>query len=84
MSTARLGGTRGSVNKLLMLVGLVVLTASVPLYALAQMQSEETILVGRVQGVDESGTERSSIQEPSKRASLWSRCTKSKMTAVRF
>jgi hypothetical protein len=34
---------RGSVNKLLMLVGLVVLTASVPLYALAQMQSEEKI-----------------------------------------
>jgi hypothetical protein len=48
---------RGSVNKLLMLVGLVVLTASVPLYALAQMQSEEKILVGRVQSVDESGTE---------------------------
>jgi hypothetical protein len=45
------------VNKLLMLVGLVVLTGSVPLYALAQTQSEEKILVGQVQSVDESGTE---------------------------
>jgi hypothetical protein len=45
------------VNKLLMLVGLVVLTASAPLYALAQAQAEETILVGQVQSVDETGTE---------------------------
>jgi Protein of unknown function (DUF1344) len=61
MSTARLGGTQGSMNKLmnklLMLVGLVVLTASVPLYVLAQTRSEEKILVGQVQSVDESGTE---------------------------
>ena len=47
----------GSVNKLLMLVGLVVLIAFAPLSALAQRQSEEKILVGRVQSVDESGTE---------------------------
>jgi hypothetical protein len=45
------------VNKLLMLVGLVVLTASAPLYALAPAQAEETILVGQVQSVDETGTE---------------------------
>jgi hypothetical protein len=45
------------VNKLLMLVGLVVLTASAPLSALAQAQAEETILVGQVQSVDETGTE---------------------------
>ena len=44
-------------NKLLMLVGLVVLTAAAPLYALAQAQAEETILVGQVQSVDETGTE---------------------------
>ena len=44
-------------NKLLMLVGLVVLIAFAPLSALAQRQSEEKILVGRVQSVDESGTE---------------------------
>ena len=45
-------------NKLLMLVGLVVLIALAPLSALAQKtQSEEKILVGRVQRVDESGTE---------------------------
>ena len=44
-------------NKLLMLVGLVVLIALAPLSALAQTQSEEKILVGRVQSVDESGTE---------------------------
>jgi hypothetical protein len=45
------------VNKLVMLVGLVVLIALAPLYALAQTQSEEKMLVGRVQSVDESGTE---------------------------
>jgi Protein of unknown function (DUF1344) len=45
------------VKRLLMLVGLIALTASAPLGALAQTQSEEKILVGRVQSVDESGTE---------------------------
>jgi hypothetical protein len=45
------------VKRLLMLVGLVALTASAPLGALAQTQSEEKMLVGRVQSVDESGTE---------------------------
>jgi Protein of unknown function (DUF1344) len=53
----------GSVKKLLILVGLVALTASAPLCALAQTQSgdrtqsAEKMLVGRVQSVDESGTE---------------------------
>jgi hypothetical protein len=51
------------VKTLLMLVGLVALTASAPLCALAQTQSGdqtqsgEKMLVGRVQSVDESGTE---------------------------
>jgi hypothetical protein len=44
-------------NRLLMVVGLVVVFALAPLYALAQTQSEEKMLVGQVQSVDESGTE---------------------------
>jgi hypothetical protein len=44
-------------NRLVMVVGLVVVFALAPLYALAQTQSEEKMLVGQVQSVDESGTE---------------------------
>jgi hypothetical protein len=40
-----------------MVVSLVVVFALAPLYALAQTQSEEKMLVGQVQSVDESGTE---------------------------
>jgi Protein of unknown function (DUF1344) len=40
-----------------MLVGMVLVCALAPLYALAQTQPEEKMLVGRVQSVDESGTE---------------------------
>src|SRR5215467_5870166 len=54
-STPRQG--EDSVNKSLLLVRLVVLIASAPLSALAQTQSEEQMLVGRVQSLDESGTE---------------------------
>jgi hypothetical protein len=49
------------VHKLVMLGGLVALTAFAPLYAplyaVAQTQSDEKMLVGRVQSVDESATE---------------------------
>jgi len=44
-------------KRLVMLVGLVAVFALAPLYALAQTQSEEKMLVGRVQSVDDSGTE---------------------------
>ena len=44
-------------NKSLLLVRLVVLIASAPPSALTQTQSEEQMLVGRVQSLDESGTE---------------------------
>ena len=44
-------------NRLLMLGVLVAVIASTPLYAAAQTQSDEKMLVGRVQSVDESGTE---------------------------
>ena len=44
-------------NRVVMLVGMVLLCALAPLYALAQTQYEEKVLVGRVQSVDESGTE---------------------------
>jgi len=40
-----------------MLGALVALIAFAPLYAAAQTQSDEKMLVGRVQSVDESGTE---------------------------
>jgi len=40
-----------------MLVGLVAVFALAAPYALAQTQSDEKMLVGRVQSVDESGTE---------------------------
>ena len=40
-----------------MLVGMVLVGVLAPLYALAQTQSEEKMLVGRVQSVDDSGTE---------------------------
>ena len=39
-----------------MLVGLVVVCALAPLYALAQTQSEEKMLVGQVKSVDAFGT----------------------------
>ena len=44
-------------NRLLMLGVLVAVIAFTPLYAAAQTQSDEKMLVGRVQSVDESGTE---------------------------
>ena len=44
-------------HKLVMLGALVALIASAPLSALAQTQSDEKMLVGRVQSVDESATE---------------------------
>ena len=44
-------------NRLVMLVGVLVVLALAPLYALAQTQSDEKMLVGQVQSVDESGTE---------------------------
>ena len=44
-------------NRVAMLVGMVLVCALAPLYALAQTQSEEKMLVGRVQSVDDSGTE---------------------------
>ena len=44
-------------KRLVMLVGLVAVFALAPPYALAQTQSDEKMLVGRVQSVDESGTE---------------------------
>jgi len=40
-----------------MLVGMVLGCVLAPLYVLAQTQSEEKMLVGRVQSVDDSGTE---------------------------
>jgi len=46
------------VNRVVMLAGLVLVCVLTPLYALAQtQQSEEKMLVGRVQSVDDSGTE---------------------------
>jgi hypothetical protein len=39
------------------LVGLVALIVFAPVFALAQRQSEEKVLVGHVQSVDESGTQ---------------------------
>ena len=39
------------------LVGLVALIVFAPVFALAQRQSEEKVLVGHVQQVDESGTQ---------------------------
>ena len=44
-------------KRLVMFVGLVAVFALAPPYALAQTQSDEKMLVGRVQSVDESGTE---------------------------
>lgn len=44
-------------NRVVMLVGMVLVCVLAPLYALAQTQSEEKMLVGRVQSVDDSGTE---------------------------
>jgi Protein of unknown function (DUF1344) len=44
-------------KRLVMLVGLVAVFALAAPYALAQTQSDEKMLVGRVQSVDESGTE---------------------------
>ena len=46
----------GAVKKLL-LAGLVALTGFAPTLALAQASADEKVLVGRVQSVDESGTE---------------------------
>jgi hypothetical protein len=43
--------------KKLMLAGLVAVLGLAPAVALAQAQAEETILVGQVQSVDETGTE---------------------------
>jgi len=43
--------------KKLLLAGLVVLSGFAPAFAPAQMQSEEKMLVGQVESVDESGTE---------------------------
>jgi hypothetical protein len=45
------------VNRVVMLVGMVLVCVLAPLYALAQTQPEEKMLVGRVQSVDDSGTE---------------------------
>ncbi len=42
--------------KKLMLVGLLAVLGLAPAVALAQAQAEETILVGQVQSVDETGT----------------------------
>ena len=42
--------------KKLMLAGLVAVLGLAPAVALAQAQAEETILVGQVQSVDETGT----------------------------
>ena len=44
-------------NRVVMLVGMVLVCVLAPLYVLAQTQSEEKMLVGRVQSVDDSGTE---------------------------
>lgn len=44
-------------NRVVTLVGMVLVCVLAPLYALAQTQSEEKMLVGRVQSVDDSGTE---------------------------
>lgn len=43
-------------KRLLMLAGLILVLAYSPLHATAQMQSDEKMLVGQVQSVDESGT----------------------------
>ena len=43
--------------KKLLLAGLVVLSGFAPAFAPAQTQSEEKVLVGQVESVDESGTE---------------------------
>ena len=43
--------------KKLLLAGLVALTGFAPTLALAQASADEKVLVGRVQSVDESGTE---------------------------
>jgi len=45
------------VNRVALLVGMVLVCVLAPLYVLAQTQSEEKMLVGRVQSVDDSGTE---------------------------
>jgi hypothetical protein len=47
---------QGDSLKKLMLAGLVAVLGLVPAVALAQAQAEETILVGQVQSVDETGT----------------------------
>ena len=44
-------------NRVVMLVGMVLVCALGSSYALAQTQSEEKMLVGQVQSVDDSGTE---------------------------
>ena len=43
--------------KKLLLAGLVALTGFAPTFALAQASADEKVVVGRVQNVDESGTE---------------------------
>jgi hypothetical protein len=48
---------KGDSLKKLMLAGLLAVLGLAPAVALAQAQAEETILVGQVQSVDETGTE---------------------------
>jgi hypothetical protein len=56
LSPQRSCGAGGFVLKKLMLAGLVAVLSFAPAGALAQAQTEEKILVGQVQSVDETGT----------------------------
>jgi hypothetical protein len=48
---------QGDSLKKLMLAGLVAVLGIAPAFALVQAQAEEKMLVGQVQGVDETGTQ---------------------------
>src|SRR5437899_2336154 len=50
-------GEQEDAVKKLLLAGLVALTGFAPTFALAQASADEKVVVGRVQNVDESGTE---------------------------
>jgi hypothetical protein len=58
----------GSVKK--SLIGLVALIVFVPVFALAQRPSEEKVLVGHVQRVDESGTQLT-LKDGTNRTWFW-------------
>jgi hypothetical protein len=55
--TRDLGTVQGEFMKKLMLAGLVAVLGFAPAFALAETQGDKKMVVGRVQSVDETGTE---------------------------